>query len=176
MEQRPAAACEYGIGQPVTRREDLRLLTGQGRYADDVSVPGQAYALILRSPHAHARLIGIDKAAALAEPGVLAVLTGADYVADGLQPLLHTAAAQSPPDIRLQHTDGSLGFMPPQFPLAIDKVRFVGEGVALIVAETLAAAKAAADRLQVDFEILPAGADGRTMAEVGAPLLWEEQR
>ena len=164
-----------GIGRSAHRREDPRLLTGQGRFADDVSVPGQAFGVMVRSPHGHARLLGVDKSEALAMPGALAVLTGADYVADGLQPIRHAAAAQSPPDIRLLHTDGTTGFMPPQYPLATDKVRFVGEAVALVVAGTLAAAKDAAERVRIEYEVLPASADGRSMAKAGAPLLWQEQ-
>ena len=95
-----------GIGQPVRRREDLRLLTGNGRYSDDVNLPGQAYAVMVRSPHAHALIRGIDTAAASAAPGVLAVLTHADVVADGLNPLPNIANSH-PADISIQNKDGS---------------------------------------------------------------------
>src|SRR5258707_3475205 len=88
-----------GIGQWVPRREDARLLTGGGSFGADISLPGQAHAVVLRSPHAHARIGAIDTAAARAQPGVLAVLTGADYVADRLKPFPHAPAAISPPDI-----------------------------------------------------------------------------
>src|SRR4029079_15562560 len=103
------------IGQPLRRKEDLRLLTGQGRYSDDVSLPGQAYAHVLRSPHAHARIRGIDTAAAHAMPGVLAVLTGADVVADGLKDVPHTPIPMKPPaDIALANRDGSAHEPSPQ--------------------------------------------------------------
>src|SRR4029078_2734989 len=96
------------IGRPLRRKEDLRLLTGSGRYSDDVSLPGQAYAYVLRSPHAHARIRGVDTTAARAMPGVLAVLTGADVVADGLKEVPHTPIPSKPPaDILLSNRDGS---------------------------------------------------------------------
>ena len=96
------------IGQPLRRKEDLRLLTGGGRYSDDVNLPGQAYACVLRSPHAHARIRSIDTAAARAMPGVLAVLTGADVKADGLKDIPHTPIPMKPPaDILLANRDGS---------------------------------------------------------------------
>src|SRR5438874_6702157 len=94
-----------GIGQPVRRREDLRLLTGRGRYSDDVNLPGQAYAVMVRSPHAHAWVRGIDTAKARAMPGVLAVLTTEDVKADGLNPLPHIANTH-PADISIQNRDG----------------------------------------------------------------------
>src|SRR5579862_844291 len=103
MDGRPTGT---GIGQPVRRREDLRLLTGNGRYSDDVSLPGQAYAVMLRSPHAHALIRAIDTAAARAMPGVLAVLTGEDAPADGLQPLPNIANSH-PADISIRNTDGA---------------------------------------------------------------------
>ncbi len=96
-----------GIGIALSRLEDSRLLTGQGCYSDDFTLPGQAYAAVLRSPHAHARIVAIDATAARAMPGVLAVLTGADVLAEGLQPIPHIPAAMSPPDIRLPNLDGA---------------------------------------------------------------------
>src|SRR5947207_13980401 len=116
-----------GIGVPLRRREDRRLLTGAGCYSDDFRVPDQAYMAVLRSPHAHAGIGAIDTAAARAMSGVLAVLTGADYIDDGFAPLTHAPAAQSPPDIRLENTDGTPIEAPHQYPLAIDRARFVGE-------------------------------------------------
>src|SRR5438105_5591783 len=95
-----------GIGQPVRRREDLRLLTGNGRYSDDVNLPGQAYAVMVRSPHAHALIRRIEAAAARALPSVLAVLTAEDVRADGLQPLPNIANSH-PADISIQNKDGS---------------------------------------------------------------------
>src|SRR3954469_22753349 len=93
-----------GIGQPVRRREDLRLLTGRGRYSDDLNLPGQAYAVMVRSPHAHALIRGIDTAAARAAPGVLAVLIGDDLRADGLNPLPNIAN-NHPADISIRNKD-----------------------------------------------------------------------
>src|SRR5947208_5156892 len=90
-----------GIGQPVRRKEDLRLLSGKGSFGDDLVLPGLVHAVIVRSPHAHARIGSVDKRAVLATPGVLAVLTGADYLADGLGPIPHNAALNGPPDVAL---------------------------------------------------------------------------
>ena len=134
-----------GIGQPVRRREDLRLLTGRGRYSDDINVPGQAYAVMVRSPHAHALIRSIDVAAASAAPGVLAVLTGHDLLADGLKPIPHAVRTGHPADIQLENTDGSPPFIPPHYPMAADEVRHVGDIVAMVVADSLAAAKDAAE-------------------------------
>jgi carbon-monoxide dehydrogenase large subunit len=107
------AAAGTGIGQPVRRREDLRLLTGNGRYSDDVNLPGQAYAVMVRSPHAHALIRRIDAAAARAMPGILAVLSGEDVLADGLQPLPNIANSH-PADISIQNRDGSPVVRPQQ--------------------------------------------------------------
>src|SRR4029077_2394585 len=89
-----------GIGQPVRRKEDFRLLTGRGRFGDDIVLPRQAHASFVRSPHAHARIVAVDKTAALAAPGVLAVLTGADYSAAGLGPIPHSPGLSAPPDVQ----------------------------------------------------------------------------
>ena len=130
-----------GIGQPVRRREDLRLLTGHGRYSDDFNVLGQAFAVMVRSPHAHAHIRSIHTEKASAVPGVFAVLTGRDMLADGLLPIPHAVRMGSPADIQLENSDGSDPFIPPHFPMAADEVRFVGEIVAMVVATSLAAAK-----------------------------------
>ncbi len=129
------------IGEPVRRREDLRLITGKGRFSDDVNLPGQAYMAVVRSPHAHARILSIDTAARAACPGVLAVLTGQDMLADGLKPFPHKPFTAHPADIKLENTDGSPLFSAPQYALAIDKVRHVGEAIAIVIAETVAAAQ-----------------------------------
>jgi carbon-monoxide dehydrogenase large subunit len=140
------------IGQALTRKEDLRLVTGGGRFSDDVSLPGQAYAALVRSPHAHARIAGIDTTAALAMPGVLAVLTGADADADGLKAIPHTPIPMKPPaDIELKNRDGSAHGFAPHPLLATDRVRHVGAPVAMVVAQTLAAAHDAAERITVDY-------------------------
>ena len=151
-----SSAARVGVGRSPVRREDQRFLTGNGRYGDDFALPGQAVAYVLRSPHAHAMVEAIDTGAAAAAPGVVAVLTGADYVADGNRAMLHAPASQSPPDITLANSDGSAIEVPHQMPLVVERVRFVGEPVALIVAETLAAAKDAAELVAVEYRPLPA--------------------
>ena len=138
----------FGIGQPVRRREDPRLLTSRGEFSDDFNLKGQAYAYVLRSPNAHARIRHIAADAACAAPGVLAVLTGADYLADGLGSLPNNPV---PPDLPIKTQDGSPLFFPPDYPLAPDRVRHGGEGVALVIAETMVLAKDAAERIEVDY-------------------------
>ena len=129
-------------------RKTCASLTGSGRYSDDVSLPGQAYAYVLRSPHAHARIRSIDTAAARAMPGVLAVLTGADVEADGLKDVPHTPIPMKPPaDILLNNRDGSAHGYAPQELLPTDRVRYVGQQVVMVVAESIAAAKDAAERV-----------------------------
>ncbi|MGC1324130.1 MAG: xanthine dehydrogenase family protein molybdopterin-binding subunit, partial [Xanthobacteraceae bacterium] len=102
-----------GIGQPVRRREDLRLVRGGGRYTADENLPGQVYAFMLRSPHAHARIRAIDTTAAKAIPGVLAVLTGADVLADGLKPIPHKPWSPHPAEATLRNKSGEPPFEPP---------------------------------------------------------------
>src|ERR1700730_14800911 len=131
-----SATMTSGIGQPVRRREDFRLLTGRGSFADDIHLPELAHAVIVRSPHAHAHIGSIDKAAALTSPGVLAVLTGRDYVADGLAPIPHGAGLMGRPDVAVRVR----GFEPiatRDYPVPPDTVRFVGEPVAMVVAEAV---------------------------------------
>jgi aerobic carbon-monoxide dehydrogenase large subunit len=144
-------AARAGIGQSPRRHEDERFLTGRGRFGDDLNLSGQAVAWVLRSPYAHAEIMAIDTAAARALREVIAVLTAADYLGDGMRPMPHFPAAQSPPDITLVNTDGSRQAAPSQMPLAHNRVRFVGEPVALVVSETLAAAKDAAELVMVDY-------------------------
>src|SRR5712691_7819044 len=127
------AATGTGIGQPVRRREDQRLLTGNGRYSDDVNLPGQAYAVMLRAPHAHALIGGIDTAAARVAPGVLAVLTAEDVAADGLNPLPNIANSH-PADISIQNKDGSPVVRPLQAAIVGPEVCHVGEILAVVVA------------------------------------------
>ena len=145
-----------GVGKPVRRREDPRLVTGAGCYTDDVNLPGQAYASMVRSPHAHARIVRIDTAPALATPGVLAVLTGADLVADGLNAISHRPVPTNPHEVPLKSPDGSPFFVSDPLPLPVDRVRFVGEPVAMVVAETALAARDGAERVIVEWEPLPA--------------------
>jgi aerobic carbon-monoxide dehydrogenase large subunit len=158
----------------MRRLEDGRLLTGQGCYSDDFNLPGQAYAVLVRSPHAHARIAAVHAACAAAMPDVLAVLTGADYLAEELGPMVYSPAARHPPDIRLEGVERVPHSVSRQFPLAIDRNRFVGEAVALVVAETLAAARDAAERVRVEYQPLEALANSAATAEVGAPLLADD--
>ncbi len=157
---------KFGIGQPVRRFEDVRLLTGKGRFQDDRLVPGAAWAVFLRSPHAHAAIRGIDTAAAKAAPGVLAVYTGADYAADGLG----VPKASMPRKKR----DGSPMFAPQRPVLVMERARFVGDAVAMVVAETLAQAKDAAELIEVDWQPLPAVTDVQEAARPDAPRLYDE--
>src|SRR6516164_3785339 len=126
-----------GIGKPVRRSEDARLLTGAGRFADDVNLPGQAYACLLRSPYPHARIASIDVTVAEGMPGVLAVLAGRDAHRDGLQPIPHRPVPANPHEVPLKSRDGSPFFIAPHPVLAVGKVRYFGEPVAVVVAETL---------------------------------------
>src|SRR5712691_11249681 len=137
-----------GIGQPVRRREDFRLLRGAGRYSDDVTLPSQAYAVMVRSPHAHALIRGIDTTVANGAPGVLAVLTAADVLRDGLKPLPNIAN-RHPADISVQNKDGSPVVRPEQGAIVGPELCHVGEIVAVVVATTLAAAKDAAELVAI---------------------------
>src|SRR5204862_4699368 len=136
------------IGQPVRREEDLRLLKGRGRYVDDVREPNEARGYVLRSPHAHARISALDARRALAAPGVLAVLTGEDLRRRGLGTLM--------PQVRRRRRNGAPAFVCPQPLLAHDRVRYVGDPVAFIVAETLDQAKDAAELTDIGYEPLAA--------------------
>ena len=157
---------KFGIGQAITRREDDRLLTGQGRFVDDLGEPGDLHLVFVRSPHARARIAGIDATGALAAPGVVAVLTGADLVADKV--------ASFPPNPALKNALGKPMSTPPYFPLATDQVRFVGQPVAAVVAQSRAAAEAAAALVAVDFEALPAVASLEAALAADAPQLWPD--
>jgi carbon-monoxide dehydrogenase large subunit len=163
-----------GIGSSPRRREDHRLLTGAGSFGDDLALSRQTFAVIVRSPHAHAILRRIGSQRAYGLPGVLAVLTAADYLADGLKPLIHSPFTVSPPDITLRNRDGKAVFIAPHYPLAVDRVRFVGEGVALVVAETLATAQEAAELVEVEYEPLAASAESVDAAKAGAVRIWPE--
>ncbi len=158
---------KFGIGQPVRRKEDVRLLTGRGTYTDDIDRPGQAHMVVLRSPHAHARILAIDTAEAKAAPGVIAVLTGHDADADGI--------GRFPVMVDVPGKDGTKLFAPPREMLQTAKVRMVGDPVALVVAETRAAAQDAAEMIAVDYEILPSVTDTAAALAPGAPVIWEEQ-
>jgi len=158
---------QFGIGQPVRRKEDTRFLTGTGRFTDDISRPGQAHAVVLRSPHAHARIARIDVAAARAAPGVVLVLTHEEASADKLPAI--------PCQVDVPGRGGEKMFVPPRPVLAGDTVRYVGDPVALIVAETVEAARDASELVEIDYEPLPSVTDAALADAAGAPLLWPER-
>ena len=168
---RNGASAATGIGAAVPRVEDHRLLTGQGRYSDDISRPDQLYAVMVRSIHAHAELIAIDADEARSMPGVRAVLTGADWRGDGLNPM---PAWGNPKDVALSNRDGSEIFYTPLYPVAVDRIRRAGEIVAVVVAETAAQARDGAETVAIDCKPLAAVVDGVTALAPGAPLLWQE--
>jgi len=170
----PLAIMNAGIGSTVRRKEDARLVTGRGNYSDDVNLPGQAYGAAVRSPHAHALIRSVDVTAARAMPGVLAVLTGQDALADGLKRIPHLAAAGTPPDIVLTNRDGSPVPVAPHHVLATDRVRHVGAAVAFVIAETVAQAKDAAEKVVVDYAPLPAVIDATAAVEKNAPRLYDD--
>src|SRR6266542_1091988 len=163
-----------GFGQPVLRREDARLLTGGGCYSDDFNLPGQAYACLVRSPHAHARIRGIDSAVALVVPGVIALFTGGDAAADGLRPIPHRPVPSNPHEVPPRSHDGAGFFIAPHPPLPADTARFVGEAVAMVIADTPAAARDGAERVVVAYEPLAAITATAGAAEAGAPIVWNE--
>jgi carbon-monoxide dehydrogenase large subunit len=163
-----------GIGKPVLRKEDSRLLTGGGCYSDDVNLPGQAYTCFVRSPHAHARIVRVDATAALAAPGVIAVLTGRDTVADGVKPITHTPVPANPHEEVIRPRD--VRFVAPHPPMDADRARFVGAIVAMVVADTPAAARDAAERVRVDWEPLPAVTGSLAAAAPDAPIIWAEAK
>src|SRR6266542_412262 len=157
-----------GIGATVLRKEDRRFLTGAGTYTDDIRRPHQCYAHVVRSPLAHARIRSIDAAAARAAPGVLAVLSGADLAAEKIGNL--------PTGWLIHNKDGTPMVEPPHPALAVERVRHVGDPVALVVAETRDAASEAAALLQVDYEELPAVASVKAAIAPGAPLVWDQAK
>ena len=162
------------IGKPVRRKEDLRLITGEGQFTDDFGAAGQTYAAIVRSPHPHARIVGVDKSRAQAMPGVLGVFDGFDLAADGLEPIPHSPVPSTKFDMKLTAPDGTRDvFIGPHVLLPTDKARHVGEAVAMVVAETLTQALDAAEAVEIDYEPLPFVADARAAARPGAPAVWD---
>ena len=155
-----------GMGASVARKEDRRFLIGKGRYTDDLQLPGQTAAVFLRSPHAHAAIRSIDATAARKAPGVLAVLTGEDVAADGLGGI--------PCGWQITNKDGSKMVEPPHPALALGKARHAGDPVVMVIAETRAQAKDAAQLVEIDYEPLPAVAHLPAAVASGAPLVWDE--
>jgi carbon-monoxide dehydrogenase large subunit len=162
------------VGRPLRRKEDARLLRGQGRFTDDISLPGQAYAAMVRSPHPHARIVAIDAGPALRLAGVLGVFTGADLAADGLGPIPHSPVPSNRHDLRLRGPGGGEIFVGPHLLLPADRARHVGEAVAMVVAETAAAAEAAVEAVRVTWAPLPFVTDTAAAAGGAAPAVWDE--
>jgi carbon-monoxide dehydrogenase large subunit len=145
------------IGEAVRRKEDYRFLTGAGQYTDDINLPNQRYAAFVRSPHAHARIRSVDTTAAAAMPGVTRIFTGQDIAAAKLNGL--------PCGWLITSTDGTPMKEPPHPVLALDRVRYVGDHVAMVVADTQEQARNAAEAVQVDYDVLPAVVDVRDAAQ-----------
>jgi aerobic carbon-monoxide dehydrogenase large subunit len=156
---------KHGVGQPVRRKEDDTLVRGRGKYTDDFSLPGQAYGWMARSSHAHGVIRGIDTSAAKAMPGVLGVWTGADLASADYKPFVC--------GLPLKSRDGSPLLQTNRMALATDKVRYVGDPVAFVVAETVAQARDAAEAIQIDIDPLPAVTDAAEAAKPGAPQLYD---
>jgi carbon-monoxide dehydrogenase large subunit len=152
---------KFAIGQPVSRKEDPTLLRGEGRYSDDLSRPGQLYAVMVRSRVAHGTLSSVDTEAAREMPGVRAIILAADLDAAGIRDM---------PAAGSKHRDGSPTPRPPQRPLAAGRVRYVGEPIAMVVAETGKQAKDAAEAVFADIDSLPAVTTASAAAEPDAPL------
>jgi len=156
---------KYGVGQPVRRKEDDTLVRGKGKYTDDFNLPGQAYAWIVRSSHAHGILRGIDISAAKKMPGVLGVWTGTDLAAANYGPFTC--------GLPLKNRDGTPLLQTNRTALMTDKVRYVGDPVAFVVAATLAQARDAGEAVVLDIEPLPAVTDPAEAAKPGAPQLYD---
>jgi carbon-monoxide dehydrogenase large subunit len=171
---RAAIAGKAGLGEPVRRVEDLRLVTGRGSFSDDTRLEAEVHAVFVRSPHAHARIRAIDTRAALGVPGVIAVLTGKHLLGDGLKPIPHKPLVLHPAEPNLANRDGSPIFDGPHYPLAHDRARHAGEAVAVVIAATVDAAKDGAEQVEVDYEILPAVTATLAAAAPDAPRLWEK--
>jgi len=162
------------VGRPVLRKEDLRLLTGTGRFTDDFNLPGQAHAAMVRSPLPHARILGVGKSRALAMAGVLGVYAGADCAADGLAPIPHHPLPATRDDMKLTGRGGGAVFEGPHVLLPADRARHVGEAVAMVVAETKDQALDAAEAVQVEYGALPWVTHSEEALAAGAPAVWDD--
>ncbi len=165
------------IGQPLRRKEDHRLLTGNGRFSDDHSLPDQCWAVMVRCPYAHAVIKGVDKSKAISMPGVLGVFTGVDCEADGLGPIQHSPFPSTQFDMKLHGPGCKVGddsFAGINTVLPTDKGRYVGEGIAMVVAETKEQAAEAAEVVEIVYEILPPVTQTRAAAAGDAPNLYDE--
>jgi carbon-monoxide dehydrogenase large subunit len=164
------------IGQPMLRNEDARLLTGRGQFSDDFSFPDQAYAAMVRSPHAHARIVRIDRSNAVKMQGVLGVFTGTDCLADSLGAIPHDPLPKTKFDMKLRGPGGSEIFIGPHLLLPHDKARYVGEAIAMVVAETEAQAFDAAEAMAIEYGELPRVTHSEDAMKPGAPAVWDEVR
>jgi aerobic carbon-monoxide dehydrogenase large subunit len=162
------------IGKPLPRKEDARLVTGHGRFTDDFVLEGQAYAVMVRSPYPHARIVKIEAEAANAMPGVLGVFTGADCLADKIGPIPHDPVPKTKFDMKLHAPGGGAVFAGPHVLLPADKARHVGEAVVMVVAETKAQAMDAAEAVEVQYEELPFVLHSEDAMRSGAPTIWEQ--
>ena len=162
------------IGQPIRRKEDHRLLTGQGQFTDDFSAPDQVYMAVVRSPHPHAAIEGMDVAAATSLPGVLGVFTGTDCAVDNLAPVPHSPLPKTDHDLNLRGPGDSDVFIGPHMLLPADKVRHLGEAVAVVIAETRGQALDGAEVVSVSYTELPFNQDTSAAAEGGTPPVWDE--
>ena len=159
------AVTRFGSGQAVHRLEDDALLSGRGQYADDVRVDGQLHLAFVRSPYPHARIVSVDTSTAAGMPGVARVLTGAELVAAGVK--------QIPGVAGFVRADGSPGATPPRYALAHERVRYLGEAVAAVLADSVQQARDAAEAVFVEYEELPVVVDHRQATAPGAPVIWD---
>jgi len=173
---RPGEVATDAVGQPLPRKEDLRLLTGAGRFSDDFNMAGQAYAAMVRSPYPHARILRVDSTRSRAMAGVLGVYSGADCAADRLGPIPHSPLPSTREDMKLTGPGGGRIFEGPHWLLPADKVRHVGEAVAMVVAETRDEALDAAEAVEVEYEELPwvTHSEDALQGGKGAPSVWDE--
>ena len=169
-----AVAAIGAIGRPLRRKEDQRLLTGKGRFTDDFNLACQAFAVMVRSPHPHARIVEVNAVQAKRMPGVLGVFGGADCLADRLAPIPHSPVPSTRYDLKLTGPGGGAIFIGPQPLLPLEKARHVGETVAMIVAETLPQALDAAEAVEVEYDELPWVSASEAALLPGAPELWDE--
>ena len=156
----------FGVGQPVRRVEDLRFLTGRGQYLEDVRLPRELHVYFLRSPHAHARILSVNTEQAKEAPGIVRVATGADFAAEKIGGMPNIAP--------MAGKGGSKQITPPHPAIPADVVRYVGEPVAMVVAETAAQARDAAELIEVEYEPLPTVISLEAALAPGAPLIWPQ--
>ena len=164
------------IGRPVRRKEDQRLLTGNGRFTDDFNMAGQAYGVMVRSPYPHARILEIHMERARCASGVLGVFSGRDCLADGLSPIPHSPVPSTRYDLKLTGPGGGTIFIGPQTLLPVEKARHVGEAVVMVVAETVPQALDAGEAVEIEYQEMPGVASSESALSPGTPAVWDEVR